>query len=234
MLTQHQHDAIERYLEFATAYPQLFKPRKLRRIVLDRSALETYAEENRVALGVVAETPHMYFIVDLVEALDQNSQPFRYPYLRLVYRKQLEGGVNTVVIGTISNPELGPVGSVVMLKQERHATGEFHLELPRGFGEVNLDGEQNALKELLEETGYVGTSAQLLGTMHTDTGVTDALVSFYHVQITSKVDPTPEREEAIEEVRLISVEDLGAKIPRGEVTDSFTLQALALLKLENC
>jgi ADP-ribose pyrophosphatase len=212
-----------------TAYPQLFTPRKLRRIVLDRSAIEHYAEENRLALGLVAETPHVYFIVDLVEALDHDDQPFRFPYLRLVYRKQLEGGINTVVIGTIANPELGPIGSVVVLRQERHATGEFHLELPRGFGEVNLNGEQNALKELREETGYTGTSAELLGTIHTDTGVTDAVVSFYHVPITGKEEPIPEREEAIEEVLLFSVEDLRAKIRDGEITDSFTLQAVALL-----
>ncbi len=181
-------------------------------------------------LGVAAETPHAYFIVDLVETHGPDGKPVRYPYLRLIYRKQLEGAVNTVVLGTIANPELGPVDSVVMLRQERHATGLFHLELPRGFGELNLSGEQNALKELREESGYTGDGARLLGMTYTDTGVMDAKVAFYHVPVTGKLEAVPELEEAIEEVQIISVAELWAKIHAGEVSDSFTVQALAFLR----
>lgn len=229
MLTVHQQQAISSYIHFTKAYPQLFSQRVLRRIVSDRSVLERYAEEHGRVLGVVAETPHAYFIVDLVEAHASGGESFRYPYLRLIYRSQLDGAVNTAVLGTIANPELGPVDAVVMIRQERHATGLFHWELPRGFAEVELNGEQNALKELQEETGYCGERAALLGKTYTDTGVMDATVSFYHVPISRKMQAKPEREEAITHVQLFSIEELWQKIRNGEVTDSFTLQALALL-----
>jgi ADP-ribose pyrophosphatase len=226
----HQQNSISQYLSFMQSYPQLFSARALHRIVSDRSILEQYSAEHGIELGIASETPHAYFIVDLVETNGPDGRPVRFPYLRLVYRKQLEGAVNTVVLGTIANPELGPVDSVVMLRQERHATGLFHLELPRGFGEVNLSGEQNALKELREETGYLGENAKLLGMTYTDTGVMDARVSFYHVQIVGQLEAAPEIEEAIEEVRIISVNELWEKIRSGEVTDSFTVQALAFLR----
>lgn len=211
-------------------YPQLFSARALRRIVSDRRSLEQYAEEHGVVLGVAAETPHAYFIVDLVETDGTDGTPLRYPYQRLIYRKQLEGAVNTVVLATIANPDLGPLDAVVMLRQERHATGLFHLELPRGFGEVGLSGEQNALKELREESGYLGERAHLLGETYTDTGAMDALVSFYHVPVTGKLEAAPEYAEAITDVQLVSVASLWEKIGRKEVTDSFTVQALALFR----
>jgi NUDIX domain. len=230
MLTQHQQDAINTYLGFMQSYPQLFYPRALRRIVSDRRSLEQYAAEHGEVLGVAAETPHAYFIVDLVETDGPDGEALRYPYLRLIYRKQLEGAVNTVVLGTIANPDLGPMDAVVMLRQERHATGLFHLELPRGFGELNLSGEQNALKELREESGYIGESASLLGETYTDTGVMDAKVSFYHVPVIGKLEAAPEYAEAIAEVKIISVAELREKIHGGEVTDSFTVQALAFFR----
>ncbi|MBC7911127.1 MAG: NUDIX hydrolase [Pyrinomonadaceae bacterium] len=229
MLTQRQQEAISDYLDFTRIYPQLFSPRALRRIISDRTSLEQYAEEHGVVLGVAAETPHAYFIVDLVETNRTDGTKVQYPYLRLIYRKQLEGAVNTVVLGVIANAELGAIDSIVMLRQERHATGLFHLELPRGFGEVNLSGEQNALKELREETGYLGERAKILGATYTDSGVMDAMVAFYYVPIVGKLEAMPEVGEAIDEIQIISIAELWEKIRSGEVTDSFTVQALAFL-----
>ena len=230
MLTPHQQEAISQYLDLIETYPQLFSTRAARRIVAEKLDLEQYAEEHKVVLGVAAETPHAYFLVDLVETHGADGKAVRYPYLRLIYRKQLEGAVNTVVLGTIANPELGQLDAVVLLRQERHATGLVHLELPRGFGELNLSGEENALKELREETGYLGEGARLLGVTYTDTGVMDAQVSFYHVPVTRKLEAAPEIQEAIEGIELLPADELWEKIRSGEVMDSFTVQALAFLR----
>lgn len=230
MITQHQQEAITKYVQFQQAYPKLFSPRSLRKLVTDRRSLEKYADDHGEVLGLVAETQYAYFVVDLVEKIDHEGASVRFPYFRLIYRKQLDGAVNTVVIGTIASPNLGVVDSVVLLKQERHATGLFHLELPRGFGEVELSGEENALKELTEETGYIGERAKLIGMTYTDTGVMDAMVSFYHVPVIGKLDSRAESEEAIAAVQLMSITELYASIQRGDVTDGFTVQAVAFLR----
>lgn len=229
-LTLQQQKAIGDYLYFEDLYPQLFAPRALRRIITDRTRLEDYAAKHHVVLGIAAQTPYVYFLLDLVEITDAHGHSVEFPYFRLVYRKQLDGAVNTVVIGTIANPELGPVGGIIMQRQERHATGQIHLELPRGFGEPNLSGEENALQELREETGFVGDSAFLLGKTLTDTGAMDAMVSFYRVEIIGQVTAESTSEEAIQEVQVLSLDAIWAKIRSGEVMDGFTVQALAFLQ----
>ncbi len=225
-----QKEAIASYLELAHTYPQLFAPRAFRRIITDRKRLEEYAAAHNVLLGVAAQTSYVYFLLDLLEMNDKNGQPMQFPHFRLVYRKQLDGAVNTVVVGMIANPALGPVGGIVLLRQERHATGQIHLELPRGFGETNLSGEENALQELREETGFIGEKAFLLGKTYTDTGAMDAKVSFYHVPITEQVKAEPNTVEAIKEILVLSLDKVWAKIRTGEISDGFTLQALAFLQ----
>ena len=229
-LTQQQKEAISDYFDLMQKHHECFLPREKRQIVCDRGTLERYAQEHDEVLGVVAETPYVYFVVDLVKTIGKDNQPWHYTYLRLLFRKQLQGAINTVVLGTIANPELGQLNDVVLVEQERHATGVLHLELPRGFGEVGLTGEQNALKELKEETGYIGEKAFLLGATYTDTGITNAKVSFFHVPITQKVDATPELREAIQQVQLISVNEIWNKIQRSEIMDSFTIQALSFFE----
>lgn len=229
-VTIEQQKAIDEYLKFKELYPQLFAPRISRRIITDRTRLEAYAAENDVVLGIAAQTPYVYFLLDLVEVTDAAGHSVEFPYFRLVYRKQLDGAINAVIVGIIANPMLGPVGAIVMLRQERHATGQIHLELPRGFGETHLSGEENALQELREETGFTGETASLLGRTYTDTGAMDALVSFYRVEITGREPTASTAEEAIHEVQLLSLDAILARIQEGEISDSFTLQALALLQ----
>ena len=230
-LTDHQRLAISKYLSFMNKYPKCFKHRKYRNIISDRKILEIYSREHDVVLGMAVEDPYVYFIVDLVEMNSEGGKLVRFPYLRLINRKELDGAVNTVVLGTIENPELGETGSIVLLNQERHATGYFHLELPRGFGEANLSGEENAVKELEEETGYIGKRAELIGISYTDTGLTDSKVLFYHILITDRVEAKPELEEAISKVYVKSEDELINMIRKEEITDSFTIQAISFYRI---
>jgi ADP-ribose pyrophosphatase len=227
-LSQHQIAALDAYEALQRSRPELFKGRIARPLVLKRDALVAYAAEHNTVLGVAAETPYVYFIVDLVESRGSDAKVFRHPYLRVVSRGQLKGGVNVVVIATIENSSLGEPGSVVLVDQERHALGEREIELPRGFGEPGLSGEANALKELEEETGYIGEQAHLLGTLNTDSGLTDSVVSFYHVPVVRRGAAKPETEEAIRKVSLASRQEIWKEIHAGTFKDGFTLSALAL------
>jgi len=229
-LTSHQREALDAYWELASRYPDVFVGRERRPIIRDREALEAYATQHGVVLGVAATTPYIYFIVDLVESKDAGGQPRLHPYLRTLHRGQLDGGVDTVVLATIAEPSLGRVGDIVLVQQERHATGKVEIELPRGFGKPGLTGEQNALSELREETGFIGTQAFRLGSTLTDSGITDAVVTFYHVPVTARSPRAPEIEEAIIGTRLVSLETAWREVLTGGIHDGFTVQALALFE----
>jgi ADP-ribose pyrophosphatase len=52
------------------------------------------------------------------------------------------------------------------VKQFRYGLDAFSLEIPGGVIEPKEDPVAAGVRELREETGYVGTSARLLGTVH--------------------------------------------------------------------
>jgi ADP-ribose pyrophosphatase len=228
VLTEHQRQALDAYVSLMASHPQLFAGRQARPIVRDPETLARYVAEHRTVLGVSADTPYVMFIVDLVESRMPDGRASRHPYLRVVSRTQLNGAVNVVVIATLADPSLGRLNDIVLLEQERHALGTRELELPRGFGEPGLTGEENALRELEEETGYVGEKAHFLGSMCPDSGLTDELVSFYHVPVVRRVASKREISEAIHGICLASRDQIWLKIRSAEMRDGFTLQALAL------
>jgi ADP-ribose pyrophosphatase len=230
-LSQHQREALDAYKGLQTDHPELFKGRVVRPLVLAPDVLAAYAAEHNVVLGVAVETPYVYFINDLVESHGNDGKTVQHPYLRIVSRGQLKGGVNVVVLATIENAELGEPGSIVLVTQERHALGTLETGVPRGFGEPGLSGDANALKELREETGYIGENAQLLGTLNTDSGLTDGVVSYYHVPVSKKGAAKPEIEEAIEKVSLESRQDIWKAVRAGEIKDNFTVTALSLYEV---
>jgi ADP-ribose pyrophosphatase len=116
-----------------------------------------------------------------------------------------------------------------MVRQERHATGRSHLELPRGFGELDSDAAEQALRELQEETGLVGRDPVLIGETLVDSGMTDARVRFYRVDIVGRESAKHERTETITSAELMPLEELTSLIGNGRIDDSFTIQAYGIL-----
>jgi ADP-ribose pyrophosphatase len=58
---------------------------------------------------------------------------------------------------------LTPEGELVLVRQWRHGTRRFELELPAGALEPGESPEAAAARELLEETGYTARSISRLG-----------------------------------------------------------------------
>jgi ADP-ribose pyrophosphatase len=230
LLTTQQREALDAYYELTNQHPQLVTGRQRRPILLDRQLLERYAVEHNCVLGVAAATAYSYFVVDLVESIDAKGNKHQHQYQRLIDRGQLAGGTNSVVVATIANPALGRLGDIVLVEQERHATGKMASGMPRGFGRPELSGEENALNELREETGYLGEKAMRLATAYVDDGLTDGKAAFYHVPIIGVQPSAPETGEAIIGTRLLSLEAVWQEILAGHIQDSFTIQALALFE----
>jgi ADP-ribose pyrophosphatase len=66
---------------------------------------------------------------------------------------------------------LTPGGELVLVRQFRYGIGEFSLELPGGVIDPGEDPVTAGLRELREETGYAGTPAKLLGSVHPNPAV---------------------------------------------------------------
>jgi ADP-ribose pyrophosphatase len=226
-LSQQQREALALYLRLLDDHPGLFVGRARRPIISDPATLQTYAVEHQVVLGVAFATPYLWLINDLVQSQDASGTPLMHPYLRLISPPDATAAPGVVALATIPAPGSPSGERVVLVEQERHATGTVELELPRGFGDPGISPAAQALRELRQETGYIGADATYLGTTLTDSGSTDRSAAFFHIPVTSRAAEQPETQEAILRTVLLTVNELWKKIDSGAVHDAFTVQALA-------
>lgn len=226
-LSEHQRNALMLYYSLLTNSPQLFSGRSRRPIVREPEILEKFAETHDVVLGVAAQTPYLWLLNDLVQSRDSSGASFYHPYLRIIAPPERAGSSGVVVLATVRGKGDQPEESIVLVEQERHATGTVEMELPRGFGNPSTSLEVHALEELRTEAGYIGEHAEHLGTTLTDSGTTDSSVSFFHVSVTGHSAQMPEPQESITQVVLLTREELWSRISSGAVRDGFTVQALA-------
>ena len=231
-LSGHQRDALAGYCHLLESHPGLFSGRERRPIVRDPEIIASYAKKHHVVLGVVASTPYLWLINDLVQSKDPTGGILLHPYLRIIPPPQtdprLPPPVGSVVLATIPSSSAGASELIVLVEQERHSTGRLELELPRGFAEPETPAADQALAELRQETGYLGEQAHLLGTTVSDSGTSDRAVSFFHVAVTGQEAEARETSEAITRTVLLTRTELWKRIESGEVRDAFTVQALGL------
>lgn len=232
-LPAYRQKAIDDYLALVAEHPSLFPPRTGRPLVLDRTRLTEFASaslevegDDAPVVGLAARTPWHLFVVDVVTIGDGKLTTYdRLVPASILYRRCGVGVVAT------SRDEKGDQ-NVVLVQIERHATGNLHWEIPRGYGEPTISPEELAIKELAEEGGYEGRVVKRLGQVHTNTGQTEEQLIFIHVELAGDVSAQADEDEAIQRVRIWTLQEVWKGIRAGEITDSFTIQGLALL--EHC
>ena len=190
--------------------------------MLERASLEAYERDRATPLGVVHETPFTTTVVDLVE--DDGSKT-RYPYMRILHTGELRGGNGVVVVPQTAD------GRFVLVEQERHATGRYHFEFPRGFAEPGVTAEALAELELEQEVNVASVRMRVLGQTYPDNGLLSAKVTFVFAELGPDQQPQP-NETAIRSVALRSLKELAEEVREGIIDDGFTIQALAFLLLE--
>ncbi|MFG2948996.1 NUDIX hydrolase [Streptomyces adustus] len=115
---------------------------------------------------------------------------------------------------------------VLLVRQWRPTIGRWAWELPRGFGET--DPVSDALRELAEETGLVGSAAAVVAYLDVDSGMLESEVAVVEVSVP---DDAPLRPDAacdgeIAAARWWGPGDIAQAIRAGELRDAFTLAAL--------
>ena len=136
------------------------------------------------------------------------------------YRETVVRGKNAAAVLAVDND-----GSLIFVRQYRHAFKEMLLEIPAGVLEEGEDAEAGVLRELEEETGKKAETLEFLCEMYPTVGYcTEKITLFIATDLTEgqqKLDADEFLE--IEEYTLDEAVDM---IYKGEIKDGKTIAAI--------
>lgn len=125
---------------------------------------------------------------------------------------------------------LTPDGQLVLVRQFRYGIDDFSLEIPGGIIDAGEDPVAAGLRELREETGYAGTRARLIGSVHPNPAMQS---NRCHLVLVEDARPAGDTEwDADEEFEILTrpVEDVYALAATGGITHALVLDALLLFR----
>jgi ADP-ribose pyrophosphatase len=120
---------------------------------------------------------------------------------------------------------------VVFVEQYRHGLDRVTLEIPGGVVDAGEDPALAAVRELREETGYVGKPPVLLGTVHPNPAIQDNACTTWLVaaaQQIAETDLDPGEHIAVHTLTRREVTD---KLRDGGITHSLVVAAFQWLAL---
>lgn len=125
---------------------------------------------------------------------------------------------------------LTPQRELVLVRQFRFGTNDLSLEIPGGVMEAGEDPVTTGVRELEEETGFTGTAARLLGSVHPNPAMQTNRCHLILVENATRTsalawDPNEELETIV-----LPVDEVYARAERGEITHSLVLNGLLLFR----
>jgi len=139
---------------------------------------------------------------------------------------------HTVTLEVIKHPgaaavvPVDPEGNVVLVRQYRHATGSWLLEVPAGkLDHPGESPEDCALREVEEETGYRAGRLSSLGWIWTTPGFTDEKIWLYLAQDLSPTRASLQPDEVLTVEKLPLAEAVRGAAS-GEIVDGKSVCAL--------
>ena len=125
-----------------------------------------------------------------------------------------------------------PEQKIVLVRQFRFGSRENSLEPPGGVVEKGEDPIIAGIRELEEETGYVGEKPELLGSVHPNAAI---LSNHCHVVLVREARKTAklnfdQHEELVTE--LYPIAKLKELVKSGEITHSIGLNSILMLLLQ--
>ena len=122
-----------------------------------------------------------------------------------------------------------PDPRILLIRQFRHATGDFLWEIPAGRREPGEDPVRTAHRELQEETGYRCSRLERLTQIWTTPGFTDEVVHLYLAADLTSGASALEHDEVLD-VHEVRWSEAVGMVQNGTITDCKTLSALLFVQ----
>lgn len=156
------------------------------------------------------------------------TQQFRLPDGKVITREFLKKKPAAVVVPVTSNENVVCVIQPISLSAE----GSL-IEIPAGYAENNENSAQTAMRELVEETGYVPVTVKYLGKHYQDPGsIKEPVNVFIALGCEKKQEQTLDQDEFITTIE-IPKDVIKQLMDEGEIKDANTFIALAKARLAN-
>lgn len=117
-------------------------------------------------------------------------------------------------------------GQVVLIRQYRHAAGDYLWEIPAGTRDGNEDFLTCAQRELTEETGYTASTWVDLGEMLPAPGYASERIRLYLARDLARVARSPDADEVITEVAALPAAEVLRWVADGSLLDAKTTVAV--------
>ncbi|MBI2419875.1 MAG: NUDIX hydrolase [Ignavibacteriales bacterium] len=161
-----------------------------------------------------AANDHWEYYIDDFMLDDRQEREYHYVHT----------GGSTMIIPLL------PGKMFLLTKQFRYLNQVDSLEFPCGAIQKGLSAEQNALKELQEETGYSARELTKIGEFTPYTGASDEIC---HLFIAENLFESPLPPDDTEDIELVTVtlQELDGMVVSNQIRDGLTLAAWSLSQL---
>jgi ADP-ribose pyrophosphatase len=201
---------------------QIAKPSALQTQAANSSAATTIKPVSKFAKPKLISSKLSYKGKVFSVFTDKLKEPSGFVHARDVIRHN--GSVVILAVDESKNPA-DP--DIILIRQYRHAAGQFLIELPAGRVDANEATLAAAKREMIEETGYRAKRWTLLTKYFASPGFLGEWMQIYLARDLREGTATPEPDENIEISRLPLSEAL-ALIAANKIHDGKTLIGLML------
>lgn len=121
---------------------------------------------------------------------------------------------------------------VLLIRQYRHAVGDFIWEIPAGTRSAGEDALECARRELVEETGYQASELVCLGEMVPVPGYSDERI---HIFLARGLSPAPQHldQDEVLEVHSVPLSKALEMVREGQIQDAKTIVGLTLARMQS-
>lgn len=168
--------------------------------------------------------------ISSVTALDNKWMKIRKDTVELPTGKILDDfylwvGYDVVMIAPVT-----PDGKLVLVKQYKHGVDDFIIEFPAGYIEDTKNIENEARRELMEETGYTAPQLHQLARFTVNPSKTTSILYFFYAPLAEKTTTTNFDANEDIETLVLSIEEVLALVKKGTIWNASVIAGVYMIQ----